>query len=270
MEPDARGGEHVRWGALDDMPEPAFAPVRSRATREATGLPARLPVTGTAPALEPAFVTGTDDAATKRGPAKGGRWSHRLAGAGLLTACLGGAALYDHYAGNSGLAVAEPRAEMVMAGTPAGLMQRTPAAPPSDPIVPAVVVNSPAPVSERPPDGTAAPPAPPLSSPPAKAGAKVSRAPSRPAAGFAETEYQLQLAALPTEEAAWQEWNRLRRLHADLLGSLRALGTRVEMADQGTLWRVRVGPIPSAEAAERICAELKRRQAPCLLFIRRS
>jgi len=252
-------GERIRYLVEDHTPEPNFAPVRIPARRGAESYP-RLPVES-APS-EPTFKTlrnGAGDAAAGRGSAAS-RWG-RLGSAGALTACLGGAILYNHYVRESAIAATEPQAEMVIAGASDGTSHKALGLLSSESAPTLAMTDTadtePQSRSTVPPDTTALP---------AKVGAKVSR---MSVSTQAEPEYQLQLGALPTEEAAWQEWNRLRRIHSDLLGQVRPIGTRVETTDEGSLWRVRLGPI-SGEAAEKICTELKRRHAPCLILVRRS
>ena len=254
-------GERIRL--IDDRtPEPNFAPVRIPARSGAGSYP-RLPVEG-APS-EPTFKTlrsGADDAAAGRGSAAS-RWG-RLGSAGALTACLGGAVLYNHYVRESAIAATEPQAEIVIAGASDGTSHKALGLLSSESALALAMTDT---ADTEPQDrSNPSPVAPDATALPARAGAKVSRT---PVSTQAEPEYQLQLGALPTEEAAWQEWNRLRRIHSDLLGRVRPIGTRVETTDEGSLWRVRLGPI-SGEAAEKICTELKRRHAPCLILVRRS
>ncbi|MDB5408326.1 MAG: uncharacterized protein JWL84_3238 [Rhodospirillales bacterium] len=90
--------------------------------------------------------------------------------------------------------------------------------------------------------------------------------PARPALATSATGYVLQIGALRTAEAAQDELNRLRRTQPDLLGSLDAHTSRFELIDQGSVWRIRVGPIADRGSAETICSELKQRGGQCLLL----
>jgi cell division protein FtsZ len=78
--------------------------------------------------------------------------------------------------------------------------------------------------------------------------------------------YKLQIGAFRSIGAAQQGWTRLRRAHADLLDGVEASGQGAEFLDHGSLWRLRVGPIPDRSTAEGVCEELKRRGAECLLL----
>ena len=66
-------------------------------------------------------------------------------------------------------------------------------------------------------------------------------------------------------EAAREEWSRLKQENADLLGNLRANAVRADLGDKGIYYRIQAGPFADAAAAERLCAELKRRNHGCIL-----
>ena len=75
---------------------------------------------------------------------------------------------------------------------------------------------------------------------------------------------RLQIASLRSPEAAQSEWERVKRQNGDLLGAFTL--TVVRHDDQrGTFYRVQVGPVADTAQAERICAELKRRNIGCNL-----
>jgi cell division septation protein DedD len=75
---------------------------------------------------------------------------------------------------------------------------------------------------------------------------------------------RLQIASLRSPEAAQSEWERIKRQNGDLLGAFNL--TVVRHDDQrGTFYRVQVGPVVDTAQAERICAELKRRNIGCNL-----
>lgn len=83
---------------------------------------------------------------------------------------------------------------------------------------------------------------------------------SKPAAGT-----RLQLGSLRSEDAARQEWERIKRKNSDLLGSLSATPVRADLGDKGIYYRIQAGPIADPAAAERICGELKQRSIGCIL-----
>lgn len=78
--------------------------------------------------------------------------------------------------------------------------------------------------------------------------------------------YQVQLAAVRSSTAADDEWNRLRRRHADLLGGLGLTVVRADLGPaKGVFYRVRVGPLADEAAARGVCAQLAERKVGCLV-----
>ena len=73
---------------------------------------------------------------------------------------------------------------------------------------------------------------------------------------------RIQLASVRSEEAARQEWDRIRRANPDLLGSVSATPVRADLGEKGVYYRLQTAPIADAE---RICGELKRRNIGCLI-----
>jgi cell division septation protein DedD len=156
-----------------------------------------------------------------------------------------------------------------------------PVAPPPPPVVeesepPAVAEAPPAPalpLPEGPPPASVASPAP-VPSPPAVAAVPPRPAPPVPAAAppapppqpaATGRGFRLQIGALRSEGAARQEWDRLKRMHSDLLGGLGASTARADLGERGTFFRIQAGPIADAAKAERLCGELKRRHVGCIL-----
>jgi cell division septation protein DedD len=88
--------------------------------------------------------------------------------------------------------------------------------------------------------------------------------PSNPAAAQAPGT-RLQLGSLRSEDAARQEWERIKRKNSDLLGSLSATPVRADLGDRGIYYRIQAGPIADPAAAERICGELKQRSIGCII-----
>jgi hypothetical protein len=84
--------------------------------------------------------------------------------------------------------------------------------------------------------------------------------PGGPAAGTVE----VRLGSLRTPEAAREEWQRLKRVNADLLGNLRANAVSVDLGDKGIYYRIMAGPLDEA-AAERLCSEMRRRNHGCIV-----
>jgi cell division septation protein DedD len=139
----------------------------------------------------------------------------------------------------------------------------------------------------NPPPQTASPPAtaaaPAASSapvnPPAGAPAATTRAQQSAAASPAKTPQQqpaqskpataggirLQFGSVRSEDAARQEWDRIKRKNADLVGTLMATPIRADLGDKGIYYRIQTGPVTDPAAAERICSELKQRSIGCII-----
>jgi hypothetical protein len=76
---------------------------------------------------------------------------------------------------------------------------------------------------------------------------------------------QVQLVSVRSPEAAREEWARLKRENADLLGRLTAVAVRTDLGDKGIYYRVLAGSFGDTAAAEKLCGELKQRQLGCVL-----
>jgi outer membrane biosynthesis protein TonB len=100
--------------------------------------------------------------------------------------------------------------------------------------------------------------APPGKTPPAQAAP-----PKTATAGVAGT--RLQLGSVRSEDAARQEWERVKHKNADLLGTLSATPIRADLGDKGIYYRILTGPVADQAAAERICSELKQRSVGCIV-----
>jgi hypothetical protein len=96
---------------------------------------------------------------------------------------------------------------------------------------------------------------------PAKAGSAPATA-AKPAAAQQTGGARIQLASVRSEEAARQEWDRIRRANPDLLGSASANFVRADLGDKGVFYRLQTAPIADAE---RVCGELKQRNIGCII-----
>ena len=76
---------------------------------------------------------------------------------------------------------------------------------------------------------------------------------------------RIQLGSVRSEEQARQEWERIKRRNADLLGGLSATPVRADLGDKGVYYRIQAGPVGDPAKAERICAELKQRNVGCII-----
>jgi hypothetical protein len=134
-----------------------------------------------------------------------------------------------------------------------------PASPPGSagvpvPPPPAAAAPAPAPAPAAPAASAsgAAPPPPPAAPPPA--------APPPTASG----RVQVQLAAVPSEQAATSEWERLRRRMPDLLANQRLSVSRGEREGQ-PFFRIRTGAFPDNATARAFCDQVRQRGGSCFV-----
>jgi hypothetical protein len=73
---------------------------------------------------------------------------------------------------------------------------------------------------------------------------------------------QVQLAAVSTETAARQEWDRLAHRMPGVLGTHHPLFSKIEH-DGHTLWRVRTGDFATEAEAGQFCHEVKAKGGGC-------
>jgi len=176
----------------------------------------------------------------------------------------------------------ESKVEELLPPPEAPLPRPAPAAPavesPAQTAAPAAAATATPPVpaapppvatASEPPPRPAAPPAPVVAAEPPKprqvaAAPAVAPKPAAPAA-VAGRGYRLQVGAVRSPEAAKQEWERLKRLHAEVLGGLSFSTERVDLGARGIYYRIQGGPVADAAKAERDCNELKRRGVGCIL-----
>lgn len=118
--------------------------------------------------------------------------------------------------------------------------------------------------SAPPPAAHVAPPAAPHPAPPSVAKVPSAAAPAAvaPAAGG---RFRIQLAALRTNDEATRAWDKLRRAHADLLGSLALNVVRADLGDRGTFYRIQAGPLADEGAAKDLCRRLTEKKVGCLV-----
>ena len=101
-----------------------------------------------------------------------------------------------------------------------------------------------------------------------KAEPKPSPAPAQTQASIAAVSgggFKVQLAAVRSDEAAKQEWNRLKNRYKEELGALSLTVQRVDLgAGKGVYHRIQAGPLDEA-SAERACTALKAKNQACLV-----
>jgi cell division septation protein DedD len=148
--------------------------------------------------------------------------------------------------------------------------------PPEKPMPRPAPSPNPAPQTEPPSRTTAAPAAAPVNPPAAptagtqhSTAAPPAKAPQQQPAALPKPStaggMRLQLGSVRSEDAARQEWERIKRKNADLLGTLSATPIRADLGDKGIYYRIQTGPVSDPAAAERICSELKQRSIGCII-----
>lgn len=136
---------------------------------------------------------------------------------------------------------------------------RQAAVPPPTPLPPAAAPGG----SGLQPAITGRPAAPPIAAPaptpaPAPAAAAAPAAAPRPVAGGV----QVQLGALPSEEGAMSEWNRLRGRVPELAAHNPNV-VRFDRDGRPTFWRLRVGGLPDRDAAQALCERVRSSGGNC-------
>jgi hypothetical protein len=103
----------------------------------------------------------------------------------------------------------------------------------------------------------------------AETAAATARAPAtatKTAATNSGPAFTIQLAAVRSPVRANEEWGRLRKKHADLLGKLTLSIVKADLgAKKGIFYRLRAGPVATEAAAKSLCLELAKRKVGCLV-----
>jgi hypothetical protein len=146
---------------------------------------------------------------------------------------------------------------------PPEMPQPRPTAPPVQAQLPPLAAPGPAPAPAPPPVHAVPPRAAPMT--PAQIAALAK--PSAPSAGDTATvgAVRVQLASLRSPDEAREEWTRLKRENADLLGKLTAVAVRADLGDKGIYYKIEVGPLGSKTAASQLCGALHDRDLDCQL-----
>jgi uncharacterized protein len=77
---------------------------------------------------------------------------------------------------------------------------------------------------------------------------------------------RIQIASLPSEEAAWSEWKRLSGQFGPQLSGLTAIVQSADLGEQGTFYRIQTGPFDTVAAAEQRCSAMKEAGLSCLVI----
>jgi len=73
---------------------------------------------------------------------------------------------------------------------------------------------------------------------------------------------RIQVGSVRSEDAARQEWDRIKKANPDLLASISAAPVRADLGDRGVFYRLQTAPIADAD---RVCGALKRRNIGCII-----
>lgn len=76
-------------------------------------------------------------------------------------------------------------------------------------------------------------------------------------------QFQLQLASMRTPEGANEELNRLKRLHANLLGSIDLTVQRIDQGARGVFFRVLSGSVGERPEAAQLCSAIAEKRGQC-------
>ena len=129
-------------------------------------------------------------------------------------------------------------------------------APPAVAAAPAPPTATPAPPS-APPAVAASPATPPSAVAPAAGAPTAAKPPSLPLRPLPAGAYRIQLAALTSTDDATRAWEKLRRAHPDVLGTLTPAIVKVDLPGKGTFYRLQAGPLDRDKAAD-ACARIGR------------
>ena len=81
----------------------------------------------------------------------------------------------------------------------------------------------------------------------------------------ADSSWQVQLAASRSATAAKAEGERLKKKHADVLGSMSVNVVRADLGAKGVFYRIRLGPAGDKAKARTVCSSLSKRGQGCLV-----
>lgn len=76
---------------------------------------------------------------------------------------------------------------------------------------------------------------------------------------------RIQVASLPSEDAAWSEWKRISAEFGDQVTGLTASVETADLGQQGTFYRLQTGPFETITAAKDRCAKMREAGLDCLV-----
>lgn len=77
--------------------------------------------------------------------------------------------------------------------------------------------------------------------------------------------FKIQIASLPTQQKAEQEWARVKKSNKDLIGGLKVAYLTVDLGEKGSYTRIQVGGFETRNEAVSICERLKQRRVNCIV-----
>ncbi len=94
-------------------------------------------------------------------------------------------------------------------------------------------------------------------------------APATPAAPASTDQIKagvrIQMASLPSEDAAWSEWKRISQEFKNQVGDLTAVVETADLGQKGIFYRLQAGPFETVAAAKDRCGKLKEAGLDCLV-----
>lgn len=76
---------------------------------------------------------------------------------------------------------------------------------------------------------------------------------------------RIQMASLPSEDAAWSEWKRISQEFKNQVGDLTAVVETADLGQKGIFYRLQAGPFETVAAAKDRCGKLKEAGLDCLV-----
>jgi hypothetical protein len=76
---------------------------------------------------------------------------------------------------------------------------------------------------------------------------------------------RIQVASLPSEDAAWAAWKQISQDFKDQVSGLTAILEKADLGEQGTYYRVQTGPFETVAAAKERCGKMKEAGLDCLV-----
>jgi hypothetical protein len=80
-----------------------------------------------------------------------------------------------------------------------------------------------------------------------------------------KTGVRIQMASLPSEDAAWAEWKRISKEQANQVSGLTAVVETADLGTKGIFYRLQAGPFDTIAAAKERCAKMKEAGLDCLV-----